>query len=168
MTREDRIGEVRAQLARRYPDSAEERVRGEAAEMAGEGALGRTQVTDEPHDAGMLVGEAQYPVVVLGPRARFDHHRLADAVRGGDLLPITREHGAVEETALGRPRHALSAGRVVEVRVRVDDARGRRPARATDGEGGGARRAGEGAQEGTAIGGSAHAGKMRPDRERAT
>ena len=136
--------------------------------MAGEGAIGRAQVTDEAHDARMLVGEAQNPVVVLNPGAGFDHHRLADAVRGGDALPIRREYWAVEEAALLRPRYALSAGRVVEVRVRVDDARRRRPARATDGEGGRAGRAGEGAQEGAAIGGSVHVGKMRSGRGRAT
>ena len=168
MTREDGVGEVRAQLARWDANTAEERVRGEAAEMASEGAIGRAQVTDEAHDARMLVGEAQDPVVVLDPRAGFDHHRLADTVRSGDALPIRREYWAVEEAALRRPRHALSAGRIVEVGVRVDDTGGRRPARATDGEGGRARRAGEGAQEGAAIGGSVHEGKMRSGRERAT
>ena len=65
---------------------------------------------------------------------------------------------AIEKAALRRPWHALAAGRVVEVRVRIDNATRCRPAGATSGEGGGAGRASEGTQEGAAIGHQGHGG----------
>ena len=79
-----------------------------------------------------------------------------------------REHRAIQEAALGWPRHALATGRVVEVRVRIDDPTRRRPARAADGKGGGARRAGERAEEGTTISHRGHGEIMRRSREGAS
>ena len=158
MAREDRVGEIGAEFARGDTDTAEERMGAESAEMVGESRFRGTEVTDKAHDARMLVGEAQDPVIVLRPGARFDHHRLTNPVRGGDSLPIGREDRAIEEAALGRPGYALAAGRVVEVRVRIDDATRCRPGRAADGERGGAGRASEGTQEGTTIGHRGHGG----------
>ena len=82
---------------------------------------------DDPLPGGdrrVTFGKIEEPLGVLDPRARLDDDRPGDAQRLHDLLPVRREHRAVEDPVFrSGPGHPLRSRRIVEVGVGIDDHR---------------------------------------------
>ena len=76
----------------------------------------------KPTMNGSLRREVEHPLVVLHPRAGLHDDRAGHRLGHRQGAVILGQHPAIEQLVLaGRPRHAFRAGRVVEMRVGVDD-----------------------------------------------
>ena len=94
--------------------------------LGDQGGLREFPMTDEADDGFLLRGKIENPLVVFHQRTGLDDDGFLDAMRRCHREPVGRQHGAVQRCALARPRHATGTRGIIEMRVRVDDARRRR------------------------------------------
>ena len=103
-------------------NATENGIGGEALQVRGK-LRSRIEMADETDDGLLLGGEIENPLVVLYQWAGLDDDRFFDPMRRGDGQPVGGQHGAIELGAFPWPWHTAGTRGIVEMRVRVDDAR---------------------------------------------
>ena len=118
-----RIGE-RGFLPHTNADAAKQWIAGEAFQLRRELRATGLYVAHDATNARMILREVEHPLIVVEPRAGFDHHGASDAMRLRELQEFLRINGTVKHSiAFGWPRHALRTRGIIKVRVRVEDSR---------------------------------------------
>ena len=92
--------------------------------MIGEFVHGDGKVADEADDKWIVGGEVEYPLVVFDPWTGFDDDCAGDGMRDRERAVVFGKDGAIKKFVVARrPWDALRARGIVEVRMRIDDAR---------------------------------------------